>query len=131
MDGSIRIPLAEEKIDVGVEEKITGRVRVQTVTQEIVEHATAELERSDIEVTRVPIDMVVTTAPEVRVEGDTTIIPVLEEVLVVEKRLVLKEELHVTRKRDQETVRVPVTLRKQQAIIEREETDSEQNQQER
>lgn len=130
MNGSIRIPLAEEKISIGVEERITGRVRVQTVTQEIVEHATADLEHCDVEVKRVPIDKIVTTAPEVRVEGDTTIIPVIEEVLVVEKRLVLREELHVMRRRDQQTVRVPVTVRKQQAIVEREVIDPEKNQQE-
>jgi stress response protein YsnF len=52
-----------------------------------------------------------------------TIVPVLEEVLVVEKRLVLKEELHIRRRVDTESVEVPVTLRKQRAIIEREAQD--------
>jgi hypothetical protein len=42
------------------------------------------------------IDRGVDVAPEVRVEGNVTIIPVLEEVLVVEKRLVLKEKLHIS-----------------------------------
>ena len=51
-----------------------------------------------VEVTRVPIDKVVETAPEIRTDGDVTIVPVLEEVLVVEKRLVLKEELHIRRR---------------------------------
>lgn len=45
-----------------------------------------------MQVTRMPIDAEVTTPPGVRVEGDTTIVPVIEEVLVVEKRLILKEE---------------------------------------
>jgi hypothetical protein len=48
-----------------------------------------------------------------------TIVPVLEEVLFVEKRLVLKEELHIRRQATTETVEVPVTLRKQRAIVER------------
>jgi len=61
---------------------------------------------------------VVETAPEIRTEGDVTIVPVLEEVLVVEKRLVLKEELHIRRRIETETVEVPVILRKQRAIIE-------------
>jgi stress response protein YsnF len=67
----------------------------------------------------VPVDRVVETAPETRTEGDVTIVPVLEEVLVVEKRLVLKEELHIRRRVETETAEVPVTLRKQRAIVER------------
>jgi stress response protein YsnF len=47
-----------------------------------------------------------------------TIIPVLEEVLVVEKRLVLKREIRI-RKRSSETVEIPVSLRKQRAEVER------------
>jgi stress response protein YsnF len=38
---------------------------------------------------------------------------------VVEKRLVLKEELHIRRRVTHENVEVPVTLRKQRAVIER------------
>jgi stress response protein YsnF len=38
---------------------------------------------------------------------------------VVEKRLVLKEELHIRRSVTLENVEVPVTLRKQRAVIER------------
>ena len=45
--------------------------------------------------------------------------PEIEEVLVVEKRLVLKEEVRVTRKRRQ--VRNPqrVTLRREEVVVER------------
>lgn len=119
MDGSLRIPILEEKVEIGVEEKTTGRVRVKTVTTAFVENASADLERSDVEVRRVVIDRVVDAAPDVRVEGNVTIIPVLEEILVVEKRLVLKEELHITTTVLREKTEVPVTLRRQQAVIER------------
>ena len=47
------------------------------------------------------------------------IVPVLEEVLVVQKQLVLKEELHIRRRVETEAVEVPVSLRKQRAIVER------------
>ena len=63
------------------------------------------------------------SAPQIRTEGDVTIVPVLEEVLVVEKRLVLKEELHIRRRIITETVEVPVTLHKQRAIVERVDPD--------
>ena len=45
--------------------------------------------------------------------------PVVEEVVVVEKRLVLKEEIHIRRTAQTEAVEVPVTLRKQRAVVER------------
>ena len=54
-----------------------------------------------------------------RTEDGVVIVPVMEEVLVVEKRLVLKEELHIRRQVTQENVEVPVTLRKQRAVVER------------
>jgi hypothetical protein len=55
----------------------------------------------DIEITRVTINRVVEGVVPVRQEGDTTIYPVLEEVLVVEKRLILREELHMRVRRSQ------------------------------
>jgi stress response protein YsnF len=113
------IPLAEEIATVGTRQVVTGRVRVRTVADTIDEIAHADLQHDDVEVTRVPIDKVVETAPQIRTEGDVTIVPVLEEVLVVEKRLVLKEEVHIRRRIQTESVDVPVTLRKQRAIVER------------
>jgi stress response protein YsnF len=94
-------------------------VRVRTVTDSVEELAHADLLREAVEVARVPIDKVVQTAPEIRTDGDVTIVPVLEEVLVVEKRLVLKEELHIRRRVETEAVEVPMTLRKQRAVVER------------
>jgi stress response protein YsnF len=133
LDGSLRssartvseevIPLVEETATVGKRQVVTGRVRVQTVTDTIEEVAQANVQRETVEVTRVPIDRIVESAPEVRTEGDVTILPVLKEVLVVEKRLLLKEELHIRRRVETETVEVPVTLRKQRAVVEREAPD--------
>jgi stress response protein YsnF len=117
------VPVVEESAIIGKRQVVTGRVRVRTVTDTVEELAHASVQREDIEVTRVPIDRVVETAPEIRTEGDVTIVPVLEEVLVVEKRLVLKEELHIRRRVETETVEVPVTLRKQRAVVEREAPD--------
>jgi uncharacterized protein (TIGR02271 family) len=129
LDGSLRtgargvseevIPLVEETVSIGKREVVTGRVRVQTVTDTIEELAHADVQRETVEVTRVPIDRMVETAPEIRTEGDVTILPVVEEVLVVEKRLVLKEEVHIRRRVTTETAVVPVTLRKQRAEVER------------
>lgn len=54
----------------------------------------------DVDVQRVAINQVVESVPDTRIEGDTTIIPVVEEILVVEKRLVLREEVRITKRRN-------------------------------
>lgn len=113
------VPLIDEELRVEKRSVVTGKVRVRSVAEAIEEVARASLNEERIEITRVPIGREVDTAPAIRTEGDVTVVPVLEEILVVEKRLVLKEELHLRRIVTQEHVEVPVTLRKQRAVIER------------
>lgn len=112
------IALAEETFSVDKRQVSKGKVRVRSVVDTVEEHARATLEEEIVEVTRVPKGTVVDKAPSVRTDGDTTIVPVLEEVLFVEKRLVLAEEIHIRRRMKREDVEVPVSLRKQRAIIE-------------
>ena len=117
------LPLVDEIATIHKREVVTGKVRVRTVTDTVEELARATLQSAAVEVTRVPIDQVVDTAPEIRTEGDVTIVPVLKEVLVVTKQLVLKEELHIRRRVETEVVEMPISLRKQRAIVEREAPD--------
>lgn len=113
------LTVAEEQIAVSKREVLEGKVRVHLETEEFETVAKADLERGIAEVTRVKIDRLVDRAPEVRTEGDTTIVPVVEEVLVVEKRLMLKEELHIRRRTETTTVEQPVTLRRQRVTVDR------------
>ena len=113
------IPIGEEELKVETRSVPTGRVRVETKTELVEEIATAQLATSEVEISRVPVGREVETAPEVRTIGDVTIVPVMEEVLVVERRLMLKEELHIRRRVTTETVEVPVSLRKQRGIVTR------------
>lgn len=109
---------------------LTGRVRVSTRTETVNELVTATLERSDVDVRRVTIDREVDAIPEVRTEGDVTIIPVIEEILVIEKRLMLREEIHLRQTTTVQSVDVPVSLRKQKAVIERDDVSNDQSEEE-
>src|SRR5215207_2315523 len=113
------IPLAEEELRVEKRLVTAGKLRVRTVVDAFEDVVRETLASERLQVNRVPIDRDVQAAPEVRTEGDVLIIPVIEEVLVVEKRLVLKEELHVRRLLSQENVEIPITVRKQRAVVER------------
>jgi uncharacterized protein (TIGR02271 family) len=117
--GAVRIPLAEEKLRVDKRVRETGRVRLTKhvdVREEVVDEP---LFREKVEVERVPVDRYVDEPVPTRTEGETTIIPVMEEVLVVEKRLRLKEELHVTRRRTEHRDPQRVTLRSERVEVER------------
>lgn len=77
------------------------------------------LRRERAEVKRVIVDRQIDAAPRVRREGDTLILPIVEEVAVVQKQLVLKEEIHITRRTTTEQHQETVTLRNEEPVIER------------
>jgi uncharacterized protein (TIGR02271 family) len=112
-----KIPIHEEELRLEKREITRRKVRVRTEVETIDEVARATLKEDVVEVERIAIGNVVESPPAIRTEGDLTIIPVLEEVLFVEKRLVLVEEIHVRRSTKQEEVAVPVKLRKQRAVV--------------
>ena len=113
------IPLVEERMRTSTRSVETGRVRVHKRVESREEIAQLELARETVEVERVPIDRVVEAPPPIRTEGDRTVVPVLEEVLVVEKKLVLREEVHLIRRRTTESEAQPVTLRRETIEVER------------
>ena len=114
------VALLEEVARIDVRSIDAGRVRVSTHTETIEDFARADLHSETVVVTRVALNQPVMGArPHMRQEGDVTIVPVFEELLVVEKRLMLKEELHIRKRATSETVAVPVMLQHQTATVER------------
>jgi uncharacterized protein (TIGR02271 family) len=112
------VPLVSEELRLEKRETSTGKVRVQTVVETVDELARATLEEDSLDIKRVAVEKVVAEPPAIRSEGDVTIIPIVEERMIVEKRLVLVEEVHIRRTTSARTVEMPVTLRKQKAVIE-------------
>jgi uncharacterized protein (TIGR02271 family) len=113
------IPLFEESLSVSRRVVPTSRVQVSRVTHSH-EHLVDELlERERVEVERVAIDKPIDRMPSVREEGDCLIFPVVEEVLKIERVLVLKEEVRIRRVKGTERYQERVTLRKQEAVVNR------------
>ncbi len=118
---SIRIPVVQEELRVGRRTVETGRgVRLhKTVTEEALRIEEA-LMRQELDIERVPVDAWVDGAlPERRQEGETLVIPVLEEVLVVQKRVRLKEEIRITARARQQPASEQVVLREEHVSVER------------
>ena len=118
----LRIPVIEEQLAVGTRVVETGRgVRIHKTVSEQPVTIDERLARDEVDVRHVPVDRIVALeeAPATRYEGDTLVVPVLEEVLVVERRLRIKEELHITRVRHEEHYRDTVPLKAERIEVER------------
>jgi uncharacterized protein (TIGR02271 family) len=113
------VPLHAEELLVTKRRVITGQVKVGVVTKQTEQLVEEMLEHEHIEIERTAIGKQVDEPPSVREEGDTLIVPIVEEILVVERRLVLKEEVRVRRKRETQPYQERVVLRKQEAVITR------------
>lgn len=114
-----RISLVEEVVQVEKRVVETGRVRVRTVVDDEQVRVTDTLQRENVDVERIAIGREVDVAPSVREEGEFLIVPIVEERLVIEKRLFLVEEIRLRRT----TITIPVeadaTRRVMRAEIER------------
>ena len=127
-DGTITVPVVQEEVHVGVQQVDTGHgVRIHKTVSEQVHRIEETLLREAVSVTRVPVDKIVphSEAPQARQEGDTWIVPIMEEILVVEKRLRIKEEVHITRTAQAEPYSDTVVLRSENVSIERFEDSTE------
>jgi len=118
----LTIPVVAEQLAVGTRTVDTGRgVRIHKTVVEQPVTIDERLGRDEVEIRHVAVDRIVALeeAPITRYEGDTTIVPILEEVLVVERRVRIKEELHITRNRREERHQEAVVLKAEQVSIER------------
>jgi uncharacterized protein (TIGR02271 family) len=93
------VPIVEEQVVVETRTVETGRIQIQKTIQERVEVIDQPLFEEEVQIERVAINRPITEAVTPHYEGDTLIIPLVEEVLVVQKQLVLREEVHIKKVR--------------------------------
>ena len=91
-DEGAKLALFAEDLVVGKEAVETGRLHVRKQTRTVEAKVDEDLIREDAVVETVPRGHRIFAMPATRVEGNTTIIPIVEEVIYTEKRLILKEE---------------------------------------
>jgi stress response protein YsnF len=115
-EGVLRIPVGAERVVVGKAEveRVGARVSVRTETAKV--PVSEELRTETVEVERVPVDRIVAEPPAARVEDGITIVPVVEEVLVRQFRIV--EEVRLIPRVGTTVHEETVTLRRQEAVVE-------------
>jgi len=113
------IPVIEEQAVISKRLVEGGKVRISKVVREREETVHTTLAHQETEVIREPVGEFVSEPEQIRQEGDKVIVPVYEEVLVVEKRLRLRERLIITKRTVEMEQDEPVLLRAEEAIVER------------
>ena len=114
---AVRIPLAAERLHVGTRLQRTGVVRVSTRVERRTAVVDPPLRRQRVEIRRRRVDRFVDRPPDVRREGNTLIVPIVEEVVVT--RLKVVEEIAITLRRSTERRPQRVELRRERAVVER------------
>lgn len=118
-DGAVVVPVVAEQLEVQKRKVEGGGVRIRKTVREREEVVDEPLMREEVQVKRVPVNKVVDGPVPVRHVGDTMIVSLLEEVLVVEKKLMVKEELHIKKEQVESYRPQRVRLRTEEAVVER------------
>jgi uncharacterized protein (TIGR02271 family) len=111
----LRIPIVEEQVLVEKHLVPRAKVRIHKSLEEEDVVVDEPLMQEEVQVEHVPVNRYVDAPEDIRQEGETTIVPVMEEILVVTKRLLVREELHIT-KRQTETHK-PQTVRRRREVV--------------
>ncbi len=120
-DEGFTIPLAEEQLRAHTRDVEQGRVVVRKRVETAPLEESIELAHDEVDVERIAMDREVDEVPDVRQEGKTLIVPVVEEVVVVEKRLRLVEEVRITTRQVVEEATARENLRREVVEVEDEE----------
>ena len=113
------VPVVAEELSVGKRIVERGRVRITKTISEREEVVDEPLQSEEATIERITVSRVVDAPPPVRYEGDVMIVPLVEEILVVERRLVVREELHISKRLVEVHAPQSVVLRREEATIER------------
>ena len=118
LGGEVRVPLVEEQVEVKTGVIDFGEIRIHKTVEETEEVHHGPLDREDVEVERVRVDRPVSAPEQRRQEGDWLIIPIMEEVFVVQKQLMVREEIRIRKQLVTEEHEVRETVRRERASIE-------------
>ena len=118
-DADLTVEVLKEELHIEKRMNVTGVVRLEKTVRTFNALVDEDLTSEHVSVERVPVDRYLDEPVAIRQEGDTTVIPVMEERVVITKQLVLKEELRITRHRQQQHHHEAVPLRAEHVQVTR------------
>ena len=117
-DNDLVVPVVNEELNADAVPVPTGGVRVTKHIEGHDEIVEQELRKGRVEVERVKTDRVVDGPQPVQRLGNTLVIPVVAEMLHIEKRWVVTEEIHLTQIEERETTQETVRVNREQVEVE-------------
>jgi uncharacterized protein (TIGR02271 family) len=114
----VSLNVFEERAQVDKKIVEKGKVRIIKKVSTEDEKVSVPLKSEEVRVERVPVNAYVDSPPPVRYEGNTTIISVVKEVAVIEKKILLVEEIHINKQVDTIEEESTIPLRKEDVIVE-------------
>lgn len=118
----VRIPVAEEQLEVGKRQRQAGQVRVTKQVREEEKQVTVPVTREEVHVERVPSGRAASDG-DARFAQESVSVPVMEEEVVVQKRPVVREEVRIRKESRQEQRPVSASVRREEAEIEEDRDD--------
>jgi uncharacterized protein (TIGR02271 family) len=117
--GAIRVPLVEEQLVAETNWRQAGVVEIARNVRTEVQELDVPVRYEQALVQRVPVNRVLEDGEtaQAREEGDTLIVPIVHEEIVVLKRRVLVEELHVTKQVETRTQHIAEEVRRDDISI--------------
>lgn len=119
LDSDLSLEVVQEELKIEKRSNVTGVVRLEKTVRNLDALVDENLTSDVISIERVPVNRYLDQPVATRLEGDTTVFPVMEERVIVTKQLVLKEEIRITRHRQQERYREAVPVRVEEVQVTR------------
>jgi uncharacterized protein (TIGR02271 family) len=113
----VRVPIVEERLRVGKRQIDLGEIRIQKTVDVVEETRQEPVRREDVQIDRVRVNRPVATPETPHEEDGWLIIPVMEEVLVVQRQLVVTEEIRIRKQPATEQREIRETVRREQVSI--------------
>ncbi len=113
------LPVLREELEISKQKVPTGSVLIHKTVREREEVVDEPLFTNAVQIERVPMNRVVDSVIPVRQQGDITVISVVEEMLVLTKQLVLKEEIRISNRHSEMRNPQRVSLRTEEVTVER------------
>ena len=116
-DGEYRIPLIEERLSVSTREIDLGEIDVHKTVESVEETWYEPVIHEEVEVERVRVRRNVAAPEQPHEEGEWLVIPVMEEVIVVQKQLVVVEEIRIRKQPVTEQQEIRETVRRERISV--------------
>jgi uncharacterized protein (TIGR02271 family) len=114
----LRLPLHEERLHVETRPVDLGEIRIHKTVEEAEEVRRGPLNFEEVQIERVKVNRPVEAPEDQHQDGEWLVIPIMEEVLVVKKQLVVTEEIRIRKQRVAREHEVRETVRRERATVE-------------